>query len=161
MAVLKDLSQLGTVIKTEPVPPPTEAFKKLEPPPPEAFGEPGTPKRKRGEHPCYVMTVFNKVSNRQYAQFYLAKSFVEKHLKPGPKTRFKLVQGNEGYKQWFELRRGEKGNRPTKNGHISFFFADIMDPKKLEKGKHYPLQTVKRDGIIYFCLPPELVPLLR
>lgn len=160
MAVLKDLSQLGLAFKEEAIPPALDSFQTLAPPPLESFGKKVA--KKSEMLPAYIRlnTFVDHVGTRRYAAFIFNRSFINKNFKKAENVRFELVQ-HPANKQWFILQKAvlTKGNLFKKNS-LNFNTSEYLDAKKLEKGRHYPLQLVKRDGVVYFCMPSELVPLL-
>lgn len=160
MAVLKDLSQLGLAFKEEAIPPALDSFQTLAPPPLESFAQKAA--KKSEMLPAYIkLNTFVSVSGtRHYAAFIFNRSFIHKSFKKPEESRFELVQ-HPANKQWFILQKAvlTKGNLFNKNS-LNFNTSDYLNAKNLEKSKHYPLQIIKREGIVYFCLPAELVPLL-
>ena len=165
MAVLKDLSQLGLVLKEETVP--LEAFQ-TETVPVDSFANKAAARVKRGEAVAYIkrhefvdQTVGKK---RCYAMFHFTKSFMGKHFKSLPsESHFRLEQGNAPNHHWFKLVRDESARNTYKkekaNG-LKFSTTEFLVPEKLDMSSVYMMTVHKVGSDVYLKLPNELVPLL-
>lgn len=161
MAILKDLTDLGAMVKTEEIPLSSFETEKI---PLESFEN--TVKVGRNDAVAYVSYIefhdphSNKL--RKYAQFYFTRAFINKHFKNlSELNKFALVQGKDPNKHWFKLERSVKGNLFKKNGGTGLSYATNHIPaEKLKKGHYYFLTAHRNGNDVYLKLPPELVPLL-
>jgi hypothetical protein len=152
LATLSDLSKV--------LPVPDEAFAPdtaLDVPK-NAFDQP----LRKGYSPAPAYVRYKKVGKHEYAIFNFTHKLLMASFKGMTKeTRLELVQGKAPHKDWFLLRIAPigKGNLVSPGG-INFSTKEYFKINKLEEDKAYVLETVKKDGNLYFKLPSELVPAL-
>ena len=156
MLKLHSLSELSKV-----VPVPEEAFA----PEPVLEVPKGAfePQLRKGFSPAPAYVRHKKVGKHEYAIFNFTYKLLLASFKEVTKeTRFDLVQGKAPHKDWFLLRIAPlgKGNLISAGG-VNFSTKTYFKVEKLDPETAYVLETVKKDGGLYFKVPSELVPLLR